>query len=142
MKKMILITLFLSPAILVSQEKYLANIDETKSMSKKATELFYQSEIAEMFTLMTPYWAVPGDKIKDMADKTIKYKEIIKERFGNPLGTVKVSDQFIKGATMREVYFVRYKKSAIRLIFIYYLSDQGWTINTFEWDDKFTSEFK
>jgi len=75
-------------------------------------------------------------------EKTIKYLNLIEDRFGNAIGSVKVNHETISDMAIRETYLVKYEFTAIRCIFTYYKNDKGWLINAFKWDDSFSEEFK
>jgi hypothetical protein len=74
--------------------------------------------------------------------KTIKYLNLIEERFGAPIGSLKVKNETISDVATRETYLIRYENTAIRLIFTYYKNDKGWIVNAFKWDDSFGEEFE
>jgi hypothetical protein len=143
MKKIILASLlsFLTLS-LFAQNKHLKSITETEALSSQIVSLFSKNEIAESFDLITPYWPLPQNEIESLEEKTIKYLNIIEQRFGNSIGTLKVKNETISDIAIKETYLIRYEYTAIRLIFTYYKNDKGWLVNAFKWDDSFEKEFK
>lgn len=125
-----------------AQIKVLNSQQETRALSNKVTELFRNNEIAESFEELGTYWPLPENELDAIEEKTIKYLNILKGRFGDPIGTVKVKEEKIADVAIRETYLVRYQNTAIRLKFIYYKNDEGWIVNAFKWDDSFTEEFQ
>jgi hypothetical protein len=87
-------------------------------------------------------YLIAEDELESIEEKTIKYLNIIEQRFGKSIGTLKVKNETISDIAIRETYFIRFENTAIRLIFTYYKNDNGWIVNAFKWDDSFTEEFK
>lgn len=141
-KTFITFTLSLMSLSLIAQEKYLKNETETQELSKKIVLLFSDNKISESFDQLSPYWPLPQNEIESIEEKTIKYLNIIEERFGKSIGTLKVKNEIISDIAIRETYFIRYENTAIRLIFTYYKNNNGWIVNAFKWDDSYTEEFK
>lgn len=143
MKKIFLIILLSSLSIsLFSQEKYFKNISETQNFSKQIVSLFKENKISQSFEELTPYWPMPENEIESIEGQTIKYLNLIEQRFGKSIGEFKVKNETISDFAVRETYIIRYSNSAIRLIFTYYKNEQGFILNAFKWDDSFTEEFK
>jgi hypothetical protein len=61
------------------------------------------------------YWPLPENEIDAIEEKTIKYLNILKDRFGDPIGTVKVKEEKIADVALQETHLVRYQNTAIRL---------------------------
>lgn len=141
-KTLFAITLSITSLGLFAQDNYLKNENETQELSKKVVSLFGDNNISESFDELTPYWPLPQNEIESLEEKTIKYLNLIQQRFGESIGTIKVKNETISDIAIRETYLVRYANSAIRLIFTYYKNDNGWIVNAFKWDDSFTEEFK
>ena len=110
-------------------------------MIKGINSLFNENKISESFEQLTPYWPLPLNEIESIEEKTIKYLNILEQRFGKSIGTLKVNNETISNIAIRETYLIRYNNSAIRLIITYYKNDKGWIVNAFKWDDSFTEEF-
>jgi hypothetical protein len=141
-KTLFAITLSITSLGLFAQDNYLKNENETQELSKKVVSLFGDNNISESFDELTPYWPLPQNEIESLEEKTIKYLNLIQQRFGESIGTIKVKNETISEIAIRETYLVRYANSAIRLIFTYYKNDNGWIVNAFKWDDSFIEEFK
>lgn len=141
-KTIIAISLSFISLGLFAQEKYMKDINETKELSKKVVSLFGDNKISESFDQLTLYWPMPQNELESIEVKTIKYLNLIEERFGKPIGTIKVKNETISDIATRETYLIRYEYTALRLIFTYYKNNNGWIVNAFKWDDSFTEEFK
>ncbi|TPE42684.1 hypothetical protein FJM65_16610 [Pontibacter mangrovi] len=136
------LTLSLISLSLSAQDKFLKNVNETHELSEKVVDLFKSNKIAESFAQLTPYWPMPQNELDPIEEKTIKYLNLIEERFGKPIGTLKVKNETISDIAIRETFLIRYENTAIRLIFTYYKNNNGWIVNAFKWDDSFAEEFK
>lgn len=143
MKKVISLLVFSVICLNISaQSRCLHNLDATKAMSQKVTELFKQNKISAAINELRPFWPIPQNEVEGLEEKTVKYLNMLEERFGKAEGILKVNEQTIKDVSIRETYLVQYENTAIRLIFTYYRNSKGWIINGFKWDDSFTEEFK
>lgn len=143
MKKLLIVAFLLCMSLQVTaQKKYMKNIAETEAVSKNVMELFTKGDISEAFDLITPYWPLPYNEMEALEEKTLKYVNIIEQRFGKSLGFLRVKRETIKDIAIRETYIIRHKFHAMRVIFTYYKSDEGWLVNSFKWDDSYTDEFK
>ncbi|WP_299764933.1 hypothetical protein [uncultured Dokdonia sp.] len=143
MKKTMIASLFIFLSFnSYAQDKYLRSVTETQELSKDIVSLFKENKISESFEKLTPYWPLPSNEIESLEEKTMKYLNIIRDRFGKPIGTLKVKNETIADIAIRETYLVRYQNTAIRLIFTYYQNEYGWVINAFKWDDSFEKEFE
>ncbi|MEQ8358488.1 MAG: hypothetical protein RH860_03305 [Cytophagales bacterium] len=143
MKKLIIaVALSFTSWGLFAQDEYLKDQIEAKDLSKKVTELFNENKISKSFKELTRYWPLPQNEIESIEEKTIKYLNLIDERFGKAIGIVKVNNETINDIALRETYLIRYENTAIRLIFTYYKNNNGWIVNSFKWDDSFKEEFK
>lgn len=125
-----------------AQREYLKDIENAKLISKNVAQLFKENKINEVFMKIKTYWPLPENEIDNLESKTIQSLNLVAERFGNSEDIVKVSEQNIKETAFREIYLIKYEKTALRLIFTYYRNNNGWMINGFKWDDSFTEEFK
>lgn len=143
MRRIITVSILLLTSISIfAQEKFLKDISETQELSKTIVSLFKENKISDSFDQITPYWPMPKNELEAIEGKTIKYLNIIEQRFGKSIGALKVKNETISDIAIRETYIIKYANSAIRLIFTYYRNDNGWVVNAFKWDDSFAEEFK
>ena len=140
-KTAITLTLIIMSMGLFAQDQFLTNENDTREVSLKVVSLFSDNKISKSFDQLRPYWPLPQNEIESLEEKTIKYLNLIEERFGKPIGTFKVKNETISDFAIRETYLIRYENTAIRLIFTYYKNNNGWIVNGFKWDDSFTDEF-
>lgn len=124
-----------------AQVKYLKDVEDTQQLSNKIVELFQENKISKSFEELTPYWPMPQNELDALEEKTIKYINIIEQRYGQSIGKIKVRNEKISKIAIRETYLIQYEYMAIRVIITYYKNDNGWIINAFKWDDSFEKEF-
>lgn len=141
-RTIIVIILSLVSLNLFAQDSYLKDINEVQELSKKIVNLFDENKISESFDQLSSYWPMPENELNVIEEKTIKYMNIVEQRYGKSIGTLKVKNETISDIAIRETYIIRYEKAAIRIIFTYYKNNNGWIINAFKWDDSFEEEFK
>jgi hypothetical protein len=142
MKKLFTIIVLTLSSLAHSQEGNLKTVDEVKNLSKEVSLLFKENKQSEAIDKMRPFWPVSESEINTLLEQTVKYSSILEDRYGKIINQQKVKEETIKDFALKEIYFVNYEKSAIRLIFIYYKGSKGWILNSFKWDDNFTEEFK
>ena len=92
MKKLTLLLLFVS-TISFAQTQRFSTLDAAKESSNAWSELFLQGKYAEMFDEMKVRWPIPAAKIEDMKTKTIKFKDAIRQNYGNPIDVVRISGE-------------------------------------------------
>ena len=140
MKKITLLALLIT-SFSFAQTQKISSLETVQQYSKAWSELFLHGKIAEMFDEMKAYWLVPVEKIDDMKTKTIGFKDMIRQNYGNPMDVVRISGENLVDVAYREVYFLRHEKSTLRAVFTYYNNGSGWQLSSFEWDDSFSKEF-
>ncbi|MEO5997483.1 MAG: hypothetical protein ABIN89_12155 [Chitinophagaceae bacterium] len=138
----ILILCLITFNVVKGQERFLTDSNDTKALSQKVTELFKENKISLAMKELKLYWPLPVNELDVLEEKTVKYLNMVEQRFGKAEGTIKINEQKIKDIAIRETYFVLYQNTAIRLIYIYYKNKNGWVIGGFKWDDSFIEEFK
>jgi len=142
MKKLILTVLIITSMFGFAQKKAIKTIPETQKISKQVAQQFIDGKYSDAFDILTPYWPLPQNEIDGVEEKTIKYLNMLKLRFGNPIGYAKIKEEHILDLVIRETYLIRYDYTAIRLKFTYYKNNSGWIINAFKWDDSFDEELE
>ena len=105
MKKLLIVAFLLCMSLQVTaQKKYMKNIAETEAVSKNVMELFTKGDISEAFDLITPYWPLPYNEIEALEEKTLKYVNIIEQRFGKSIGFLRVKRETIKDIALSLIH--------------------------------------
>lgn len=136
------LALLLSQTLFAQQQAYLKDIKQTGKLSKDAAELFKQDKANEAMQLIKPYWGVAEKEKEKVTNKILDYQEVIKSHYGNTIKILKTKHETVADIGIRETYLVQMEKSAVRLVFTYFKSPNGWFVHAFKWDDKFSEEFK
>lgn len=142
MRHILLIIAFFISSTCFAQKKQMKSLAEAEKLSESVSADFAEYRIAEAFEKLSQYWPIPQNEVDGLEEKTIKYHNILKERFGKPIGFSKVRTEKIGDFAVRETYLVRYEVTGVRLIFTYYKNNTGWIVNAFKWDDSFDEEFR
>ncbi|WP_338764942.1 hypothetical protein WAF17_00645 [Bernardetia sp. ABR2-2B] len=139
-----IILLFISMTFVFSQSQLetLKTKEDAKKMSKEVISLFKDSKIKEAVEKMSPYWPISPAEMATFQEKTEGYMDLLGNTYGAVIGTEKIQQEKISDFALRETYVMLYQKSAIRLIFTYYKNKQGWTINSFKWDENYEELFQ
>lgn len=140
MKNFVLIITLLVSFTIQGQKKYFKTIGELKANTEKIANSFINKEYEDLFNGMKPYWVLEPNEIDTLKTKTKNYQEFFYQRLGNGIDAIKIKEQNLKDILFKESYILRYQKSALRIVLIYYKSNLGWAINSFNWDDKFLQE--
>jgi len=127
--------------ISIAQEKYLKDEDDIEVFSKKITLLFSKNKPLEAFSELSLYWPLAETEVELLKEKTVKSINAVEDRFGKEKGIVKISTKKIGDVAIRVTYFVKYNILALRYIYTYFHSEEGWILNAFKWDDDFEEEF-
>jgi hypothetical protein len=143
--KHLLLTLALCCGLLAAHAqpkvKVLPSEADAQALSKEVAGHFEAGKVGKAFGALAPHWPIAQEEVAEIEDKTIRYLPLLEERFGGVIGMEKVSESRIGDFALRETYVVRYRYSAIRLLFTYYRNKDGWILNSFKWDDSFSLLF-
>lgn len=142
-KHILMTMLFLcSMTALPAQSKYFRDSAETHAFSEKIAQMFTENRVSDIFEALSSYWPMPQNEIDQIEEKTIKYINLIQDRYGKTLEYQWIKTESIQDFALRETYIIRFDKSALRIVFTYYRNNKGWLVNAFKWDELFAEEFK
>ena len=127
---------------LPAQSEQLPDQKAMDQLSNEVVKYFAENYVARAVGAMEPYWPIPQNEIDAFEEKSMKWFNFFEQNYGASIGQHKVKREKIADIAIRDTYIIRYKITAVRLMFTYYKSDNGWIINSFEWDDSFTEEFR
>lgn len=140
MKKIILSILPVLFLCISVNAQPLEKIKDVKEKAEKVAELFAFNKYGPAVDEMAPFWSIDEERIKEFKEQTIDKMVTVQERYGSTIGYEFISDQKISDFVYKTVYFVKFKYIAMRLSFIFYKNNAGWTLNTFVWDMDFEEE--
>src|SRR5210317_1996666 len=96
------------------QKKHFKNISEIEQFSEKMSDQLYENNLSESFAEMQDYWPLPSNEIESLQEKTIRYFNMLDDRFGKRIGVSKVKNKTISDFAFQETYIIRFRYSAIR----------------------------
>ena len=141
-KSLLTAALIFGTFILVqAQTQYLKSVKETQAVSDKCTGLFADWKIDEMMNEIIKYTVVSESEMRELGEKTKGFKDMLTESYGEIIGYEKIKNEALNDFAIRETYVIRMEYFAIRVIYVYYKNNQGWTLNSFNWDDEWKEEF-
>ena len=118
----------------------LSSIEETQALSLQVTELLQDNKISAAFDRLAEHWPLPENEVEAIEEKTMKYFNLLRERFGPAFNAVKVKESVIPNVTRQETFIIQFPNTGIRLIYTFYKNPDGWIVNAFKWDDSFEEE--
>ncbi|PCJ67557.1 MAG: hypothetical protein COA58_00025 [Bacteroidetes bacterium] len=141
-KKLFLAFICISFIGLAQEIEHLTDLSEARKISRTVAGLFQDNKVADAVDVMKPYWPLPENEIEAFEEKTMKYLNFYVEKFGLAKSFLKINNQTISDIYVRETYLVNFSMTSIRLKFTYYKNEDGWIINSFEWDTEIGEEFQ
>ena len=93
-----------------------------------------------LFNDLKPYWVISDSQIDTLKIRTQGFVPMIRNSYGDSVDVVKIKETNLENALLQETYLVRYLRSALRIKLLYYNNNQGWFLNSFEWDDQISEE--
>lgn len=141
MRNLFFIFLFFVTLGNFAQEKYFQSNEEIQDFSLSIAQLLGENKVSSALKEMKLYWPLPKTELDLFEEKTVKYFNIFDKSYGKPIGIKKIKSKNLADVAIKEIYFIRYNITAIRLIFVYYKNDNGWLINSFKWNSEFEEEF-
>lgn len=142
MKKSIIFLLsFLFLSIAYGQDEVFENLDFTRKLSKETSQYIAAEDFATATEYIQPFWPIPKSEFERFKSQATKSFKIISEGLGKPLSSVKIKEQNLGDLIFREIYFIQYPESPIRVEYIYYKTDKGWVINNIQWSGDYELEY-
>lgn len=126
----------LSVAKAIYPGEYLKSTEAIKTHSEDVVKYFSKQDYVNMFKLLRKYWVLPEREIDDFETKTIKQFGLAEDRFGNIIGYKYVKDKKISDVVLNKNYLLLFEYYYIRVSFIYYKNNEGWSLVAFSWDDR------
>lgn len=138
------VTLLLTFSIHVcfAQIKYLPDIKAARDLSQQSMKLFVDGKYGQAIEILRPYFPLSDDDIINLIEKTEEQMPIVKERYGNIEGFVKMGEKNAAETILREAFILQCSRLPLRFVYTYYKSKAGWLVISFTWDDEVSQELK
>ena len=130
---------------LFSMHSYAASfrtIEEAEEKLAQAMGHMDKLEIEQGFSALKPYWPLPGQEIDSVIYKTNQQLPLIKERFGQPLGSEKACVQSIGDSWVRVTYLQKFEKHTMLWKAEFYKPKEAWVLNGFAFHDQWQTLFE
>lgn len=115
---------------------------QTKKLCNNSVTLFSQNKIAESFSLLKPYWPLPQAELDNLSYQTKTQMAMLSKRFGKAIGTDFIRTQKAGNSFLKHTYILKFEKTSIRFICVFYKPQNSWLVNSITWDDKTSLLFK
>jgi hypothetical protein len=125
-----------------AQKKLLADDKAVNDLTENAMKQFIQYNFGATFDLMQIYWPLPANEIDNLESQTIRQLNLVTDRFGNFKSYHLVSEKRIEDHVWQRTYIVKCDKHLLRILFTFYNNGDGWSVNSFTWDDKISGLFE
>lgn len=129
---------------IISTQSYaatFASIDEAEKKLAQAMGHMDKLEVEKGFTTLKSYWPLPGEEIDSVIYQTKQQLPMIKERFGQPLGSEKACVQSIGDSWVRVTYLQKFEKHTLLWKAEFYKPKNEWVLNTFAFHDRWQTLF-
>lgn len=100
-----------------------------------------KGDLAAAFTALKPYIRIPESELEALRLGTLSQRDQLAARIGKPVGyecfPIELRGQYLAKITCIE----RTERHALPWRFFFYRTAEGWTLNSFTWNDNLPSLF-
>lgn len=136
MKAIVIAVLLAVVTPCVSDAGDFASLADARKFTDGTVELFREEKIVEAFESMKPYWPLPAAEIEIVANQTNLQWPVVRQRFGQSVGTEFVEQLDGGPSFARFIYLQKFENHAIRWVFTFYKPKDRWVINAVSFDDQ------
>ena len=108
---------------------------ELRDICNQIMEYAGQGDIKTAFEEMKKYSFMPDSEMDSAYIGTQKQIDIMQNRFGKFTGYELVEQQLVSDSLVRFVYLAKCENHPLVWRFLFYKSEDKWTLNNFTWDD-------
>ena len=137
MRKTLLLALAM--AILVVTPVYaelLVDENDMKTLAERVMGKVAVEDIDAAFALMKPYFPFSGAEVDAAAIQTKALRAQYGERYGSPIGYEFIDSKKLGDSLIMFRYIEKTNRHALPWIFYFYKTPEGWSLNTFDWNDQ------
>lgn len=131
-------------ATLLSPGATAADVLKTEDLPDFASRVMVaisRGDLESAFAAIKPYIRIPESELEALRAGTLSQRDMALARFGRPVGhecyPIEVRGQYLARITCVE----RTEKHALPWRFYFYRTPDGWTLNSFTWNDNLPSLF-
>jgi hypothetical protein len=98
-------------------------------------------DLQSAFKTMQPFVVISENEFQSAALASKTQREQFGNRFGKTIGTEFIAQQKVGDSLIRIVFIEKTEKHALPWYFYFYKSQNGWVLNTFNWNDQMPALF-
>ena len=142
MKKIILITLILLGLITAqAMGDTLKDEEAMRAFTDRVMTHVAKGDLGGAFEALKPYVNLSPTEIDAVAVQSKAQREQYGQRYGSAIAFEFIDDQKVGQSLYRLRYIEKTNKHALAWQFYFYKTAEGWTLNTFFWNDMFHKLF-
>lgn len=111
-------------------------VEATRIFADECADAFGTGDYDAAFKLASKYWIFPISEMENLKAVTIKQLNMVRQRFGNPIGAEFIKKEQAGDSLIRYSYLIKHERHALRLIITVYSPKDIWLLNAFSWDDE------
>lgn len=109
---------------------------EIQPFIEKTMQLVGKGEVNKAFEAMKPYAAVPAAEFDSFSLGSKAQRDQFTTRYGKTVGQEFISKKKLGESLIRIIYIEKTEKNALPWTFYFYKGQEGWTLNSFNWNDQ------
>lgn len=138
--KLSIFLIFLLVSSVCTAESF-SDIEEAKLYTDKILSKVASGDVEGGLKMMKPYVVIPPAEFDAMVGQAALQLPAIKQRFGKSTGKEFISERKVGDSVAELLYLHKFELSAMRWTFYLYKGEEGWSINTFSFDDRLPALF-
>lgn len=137
MMKLKILPVLLLITQLISAQNFLQSKSDVAKHADKVMSLFGTSNYEDAFEELRKHYIVADIDFQNIKYKTTDNISTAEQNFGKIRGEIFIKEEILMDIALRRNYVVKLGKILLRFRIGYYHSDQGWIVNSFNWDDEY-----
>lgn len=115
---------------------------KTLEISKEVVSLVEQNQIESAFDLLKLHWPLSDSEVDNLMAHTKKQREIVKNRYGLPIGIEFIRTEKIGKSMIRHTFIEKFENHALQWQLSFYKPKDQWVVNSVYWDDKISELYR
>ena len=117
------------------------SVPEVRRFTDEIMTKIGAGNVEEAIEQLRPYAGVPAAEYDLFVVQSRNFMTNSRARFGKHTGMEFISQDQAGDSILRLVYISKFERYALRWLFYFYKTDQGWTLSTFKYDDNLPALF-
>lgn len=142
MRKSLLIAAAVFLFAAAASAETVADENAAKELTDKIMTNVGTGDLGAAFNRMKPYVPISPTEIDNAAVKSKALRAQYGERYGKSEGFEFVDSKKVGNSLLRLRYIEKTENHALPWIFYFYKTQEGWVLNSFDWNDIYKSFFE